>query len=594
MKAGLKTSPKGHATEAAGSRAHARGRAGAALGPAPFHPRLPLGNQAIQQLFRLGAVRAKLTIGSPDDPLEREADHVADRVMQSAKVPSIQRKCEACAAGAPCPKCEEGERLGRKAISSHAPQVTPAIHSQIASLRGSGRPLPPSARAFFEPRFRKDFADVRVHTDAPSAESARAINARAFTLEQDIVFDEGAYAPGTVEGQRLLAHELTHVAQQRERSSPSLQRQPTPEPIELPPEHPMRLERLEALAEELRADKKTRAGVQEELKALQITPNDRDEASRIDEQRKVVKEDLKNTEEHMIDLLEGRISLLDEAIAALFAVVPGMQTSPESANAVTEIVRLQQQRELDKKELTGIKRGRVHAEIEEIEERLRTADPSAVEERKALEERKAELGKYLSETANNRLPPGANGKASSGQCYVVYQNEVRVGGSLNWRFKNPGSVGPPPSAKGLPSGALGVVGGGTACGGSVGLYIFSDPSDGQALTINWTNEAAAKQRFAGEFLLSYSHEGQKYLDCVSGECRNVSLGTERNGGRGENLKTLRDQHPADFDCIKKAIFFCESGSAAAGTEHTCGDSNAPTEFRRMLGCDEETMSADQP
>jgi hypothetical protein len=386
---------------------------------------------------------------------------------------------------------------------------------------------------------------------------------------------------------------LAHVVQQG-RSNPSLQRQPAPEPIELPPEHAMRLERLEALAEELRADREIRAGAQEELKALQSTSNDQDEESRINEQRKAVKEDLKNTEEHMIYLLEGRIGLLDEAIAGLFAVVPGMQTSPESANVVAEIVRLQRQRELDKKELIAIKRARVHAEIEAIDERLRTTDPSAADERKALEERKAELGKYQSETAVNRLPPGANGTASNGQCYVVYQNEVRAGGSLNWRFKNPGSIGPTPSAKGLPPGALGGVGGGTACGGSVGLYIFADPGDGRALTINRVDEAAAKQRFAGEFLLNYSHEGQKYLDCVSGKCPNVGLGTERSGGRGENLKTLRDKRPADFDCIKQAIFFCESGSAAAGTEHTCGDSNAPAEFRKMLGCDEETIPADQP
>ncbi len=82
------------------------------------------------------------------------------------------------------------------------------------ALRSPGRGLDPSTRAFMESRFGHDFGRVRVHTDAKAAESAQAVNALAYTLGRDVVFGEGAYAPGTARGRRLLAHELAHVVQQ--------------------------------------------------------------------------------------------------------------------------------------------------------------------------------------------------------------------------------------------------------------------------------------------------------------------------------------------------------------------------------------------
>lgn len=65
-----------------------------------------------------------------------------------------------------------------------------------------------------EPCFGRDFSRVRVHTDAKAAESARAVNALAYTVGHDLVFDAGQYAPQTMEGRRLIAHELTHAVQQ--------------------------------------------------------------------------------------------------------------------------------------------------------------------------------------------------------------------------------------------------------------------------------------------------------------------------------------------------------------------------------------------
>jgi hypothetical protein len=83
-----------------------------------------------------------------------------------------------------------------------------------AALNSPGNALDPATRTLMESSFGSDFAGVRIHTDALAAESATAIRAQAYTSGEDIVFAEGRYAPGTLEGQRLLAHELTHVVQQ--------------------------------------------------------------------------------------------------------------------------------------------------------------------------------------------------------------------------------------------------------------------------------------------------------------------------------------------------------------------------------------------
>lgn len=83
------------------------------------------------------------------------------------------------------------------------------------ALQSSGKPLDFSIRTQMESSFNSDFSRVRVHTDAKAAETARMINAKAFTIGQDIVFGLGQYAPGKASGMRLLAHELVHTIQQR-------------------------------------------------------------------------------------------------------------------------------------------------------------------------------------------------------------------------------------------------------------------------------------------------------------------------------------------------------------------------------------------
>jgi hypothetical protein len=81
--------------------------------------------------------------------------------------------------------------------------------------KGVGTPLDRETRTTMEAGLGADFGDVRVHTDAAAARSAGSVQALAYTVGNDVVFQSGTYQPGTSSGQRMLAHELTHVLQQR-------------------------------------------------------------------------------------------------------------------------------------------------------------------------------------------------------------------------------------------------------------------------------------------------------------------------------------------------------------------------------------------
>jgi hypothetical protein len=91
-------------------------------------------------------------------------------------------------------------------------------------LRSPGQPLDAATRAFFEPRFRYDFSQVRVHTDEKAAASARAVASLAYTAAPHIAFAAGRFAPSSYGGRHLIAHELAHIAQQSQGSSVRLQR----------------------------------------------------------------------------------------------------------------------------------------------------------------------------------------------------------------------------------------------------------------------------------------------------------------------------------------------------------------------------------
>jgi len=215
-----------------------------------------IGNQAVSRLIESKTLQAKLKIGQPGDIYEQEADQMAEQVMHMPE-PQVQRQAEEeeetlqykplvnqitplvqvqrqeepeeeeelfqakPLAEEITPLVqrqiepeEEEEELQAKTTSGHLSEVTPNLESHILSLKGGGQPLSESERTYFEPRFGRDFSQVRVHTDNRAAESAQLVNARAFTVGHDVLFGAGQYAPESSTGQRLMAHELTHVVQQ--------------------------------------------------------------------------------------------------------------------------------------------------------------------------------------------------------------------------------------------------------------------------------------------------------------------------------------------------------------------------------------------
>jgi hypothetical protein len=103
-------------------------------------------------------------------------------------------------------------QAGARGSTAEGNGIPPIVQDVLNS--GGGKPLDSTTRGFMESRFGQDFSEVRVHTDAKAAESARAVNAEAYTMGRNVMFGAGQYLPQTSEGRRLLAHELTHVVQQ--------------------------------------------------------------------------------------------------------------------------------------------------------------------------------------------------------------------------------------------------------------------------------------------------------------------------------------------------------------------------------------------
>ncbi len=191
------------------------------------------------------AIQTKLKIGKSDDKYEREADRIAESLVN---IPEnvIQRSS--------CPTCDEEddtERMIRRKPILHPispliqPQIdyeeketdfikedkeiimkgvsprprmtaTDSISREINNTRGQGSGLPEGIRHYMEDSFGTSFSDVKVHTDYRSAGLNNRLNSKAFTIGQDIYFNKGYYSPNELKGKKLLAHELTHVVHQGE------------------------------------------------------------------------------------------------------------------------------------------------------------------------------------------------------------------------------------------------------------------------------------------------------------------------------------------------------------------------------------------
>ncbi|MCG8700556.1 MAG: DUF4157 domain-containing protein, partial [Bacteroidales bacterium] len=214
-------------------------------------------------------IQPKLTIGSPGDKYEQEADAVANHVVSEPKQffapsvqasffsdhddnqsvvqdgPKVQKKSTDIStianpliqtapffASNNAPEIQESnqeeiqtkedEEIQASFFSDRVDRVANGddsgggsnIENKLNSTKGSGSPLPSSTQQNMEGSIGADFSSVRVHTDSSAVQMSQDLGARAFTHGNDIYFNNNQYQPETTSGQHLLAHELTHTVQQ--------------------------------------------------------------------------------------------------------------------------------------------------------------------------------------------------------------------------------------------------------------------------------------------------------------------------------------------------------------------------------------------
>lgn len=190
-------------------------------------------------------IQTKLTMGTSGDRFEREADAVADRVVQRMEsggisrggTPPAQAKCEACRA--------EEDKLRRQAAPGNEDEmlrtkaewppaaVPDSVRHGLESGHSTGQALNPPLQQGMEEAFQSDFSGVRIHTGNSAESLNRNLSARAFTYGQNIFFNVGEFSLDTRDGRHLLAHELTHVVQQRSGQA-TVQREPKKDELPKP------------------------------------------------------------------------------------------------------------------------------------------------------------------------------------------------------------------------------------------------------------------------------------------------------------------------------------------------------------------------
>lgn len=192
-------------------------------------------------------IQSKLTIGEPGDKYEQEADETARQVVQrihQSKGEKVQReslpeedelqmKPESSIQRESLPKEDELQMKPMvQRVADRGRATSPDLETSIQQVRGSGQPLADSIKSPMEQAFGADFSGVKVHTDTQADQLNQSIQAKAFTTGQDVFFGSGTYEPGSRRGQELLAHELTHVVQQRGKRHSPLQRVNVNEPTQ--------------------------------------------------------------------------------------------------------------------------------------------------------------------------------------------------------------------------------------------------------------------------------------------------------------------------------------------------------------------------
>jgi len=186
-------------------------------------------------------IQRKLTVGETNDPMEHQADDMADKVMRMPDRALVQRSAAE----------KDDENIQRKRLAPKSPFIqakgdgggvaSHAVTNGIKATQGGGNTMDRGTKSFMESRFGNDFSDVKIHTGDYAIQMSEDLNAQAFTVGNDIYFNSGKYAPEASGGKHLLAHELTHTIQQGKSIKPKIQKQgnddelqPTPGKLTMP------------------------------------------------------------------------------------------------------------------------------------------------------------------------------------------------------------------------------------------------------------------------------------------------------------------------------------------------------------------------
>lgn len=195
--------------------------------------------------FSAPTIQTKLSIGSTGDKYEKEADSIADKVVNLSNNQNSSSQKNTGVSSSPLAtkiqrkENEEEETIQAKSLMMKSKggksAATPALAAQLKNTKGNGSPLSNATNQFMSNAIGADFGNVKIHTGSDAVQMNEGLNARAFTHGSDIYFNKGQFNPDSSQGKHLLAHELTHVVQQgkgqqiiqRQTRPPSV---PTPQP----------------------------------------------------------------------------------------------------------------------------------------------------------------------------------------------------------------------------------------------------------------------------------------------------------------------------------------------------------------------------
>ncbi|KAB8155974.1 DUF4157 domain-containing protein [Kordia sp. TARA_039_SRF] len=168
-------------------------------------------------------IQAKLAIGQSNDRYEREADAMADKIVRksNSNVSISAAKISSQKNNSVQRKIEKEDEISQVQLQTSNTAKTPSssFESKLKTSKGSGSPMTNSVKTEMETGFGQNFSNVRIHTGNHAIQMSRDIGAKAFTNGNNIYFNSSNYNPTSTTGKRLLAHELTHVVQQKSSSS---------------------------------------------------------------------------------------------------------------------------------------------------------------------------------------------------------------------------------------------------------------------------------------------------------------------------------------------------------------------------------------